>query len=497
MTNWLSHLIPSGAAGALSAVMAAHAAISFEPDGTIIEANPLFLEVMGYTLEEVRGRHHGMFLEPGTAESPEYRCFWDELRAGRHQSSQFKRLGKGGREIYIQATYCPVMGAGGQVVRIIKLASDITERSLRAADHDGQVAAIGRAQAVISFTLDAHILDANANFLAATGYGLSEIRGRHHRIFMDPAEAALPAYRQMWEALARGENCRGQFRRLGKGGREIWIEAAYTPILDMTGRPVKIVKYATDITAQMQERQRRVALGQEVDAELNEVGSTVSLTQNRAAEAVGRSRETAMSVQAVAAGAEQLAASVHEISRQIAEASRSTTAATGEADRATRMVTELVTAAEKITQVVRLITDIAGQTNLLALNATIEAARAGDAGKGFAVVASEVKGLAGQTARATEEIAAQVGQVQTAVEGAVAAIASIADAIARIDGITTGIAAAVEQQSGVTRDMSANMQSAAGAVESVNRSLEEIATAAASAEDKTRKVVETSKRLAA
>lgn len=494
----MAHFLPSfGTAAPLAALMAAHATIRFKPDGTIITANAAFLQAMGYTLEEVSGRHHSIFLERGTAERPDYKGFWEALRAGKHQTAEFRRIAKGGREVWIQATYCPVQGAGGKVTEVIKLASDITARSLQAADHAGQIAAINNSQAVISFTPDAQILDANPNFLATTGYSLAEIRGRHHRIFVDPAEAALPAYREFWEALARGETRRGQFRRIGKQGQEVWIEAAYTPILDSGNRPLKIVKYASDITAQMQERQRRLVLGQEVDTALGEVGRTVSLTRTRATEAVGRSRETAVNVQAVAAGAEQLAASVNEISRQIGEASRSTTAATGEADRATRMVTELVTAAERITQVMRLITDIAGQTNLLALNATIEAARAGDAGKGFAVVASEVKGLAGQTARATEDIAAQVGQVQSAVEGAVGAIASIADAIAKIDGITSGIAAAVEEQSSVTRDMSSNMQAAAGAVESVNRGLEEIATAATRAEETALKVVETSKRMAA
>lgn len=496
MPNWLSRITPSSTA-ALASLTSAHATISFAPDGTILDANPAFLALMGHGLAELRGRHRTILLAPGAAQSAEEQRFWAELGAGKAQKGQFRHITKDGREVWLQASYCPVPGPGGQVTRILMIATDITESARLAADHAGQVAAISRSQAVISFTLDGHILDANANFLGATGYGIEEIRGRHHRMFMDPAEAALPAYAELWAQLARGEFRQGQFRRLGKGGREIWIEAAYTPILDAAGRPMKIIKYATDITAQMQDRQRRHSLGQEVDAELRDVVGSVTVTRSRAAEAVGRSRETAASVQAVAAGAEQLAASVSEISRRIGEASRSTTAATGEAERATRMVSELVTAAEKISQVVRLITDIAGQTNLLALNATIEAARAGDAGKGFAVVASEVKGLAGQTARATEEIAAQVGQVQTAVDGAVRAIASITEAIAKIDGITTGIATAVEEQSDVTRDMSANMQVAAGAVEAVNQSLEEIATAAAGAEEQKSQVQETARRLAA
>jgi len=497
MLNSLSLWLQPRDKARLTAICASQAVISFTPDGTILQANPAFLAAMGYTAEEVVGKHHSLFLAPGTKESAGYRRFWDDLRAGHSQTAEFKRFAKGGREVIIQASYCPVLGANGQAVEILKIATDITERSKLAADNAAQAAAVRRSQAVVTYSLDGQILDANENFLTATGYTLAEIKGKNHRIIMDPADARKPEYAALWAAAGRGEFTAGEFRRMAKGGREIWIEASYNPILDLDGKPCKVVKYATDITARMQKRMLRADLSNKVDTAMGEVGGAVSLTYQRATDAVTTSRETAMSVQAVAAGAEQLAASVHEISRQIGEASRSTTAATAEADRATRIVSELVTAAEKITQVVRLITDIAGQTNLLALNATIEAARAGDAGKGFAVVASEVKGLAGQTARATEEIAAQVGQVQTAVEGAVGAIASIASAIAEINGITSGIATAVEEQSSVTRDMSANMQIAAGAVESVNRNLEDIATAASDAEEKARHVAETSRRMAA
>ncbi|WP_421993497.1 methyl-accepting chemotaxis protein [Roseococcus sp.] len=487
----------SGAQARLDAVHTSHAVIEFAPDGTILDANPLFLAALGYALEEVRGRKHAMFLEPGMAEREEYRRFWDTLRAGKHQTDEFRRLRKDGRAIWIQASYCPVFGRGGAVTGVIKFATDITERRLRAADHAGQVAAIATSQAVIEFDLGGTILDANANFLGALGYAMDEIKGRHHRLFVDPAEAALPAYAAFWAALARGEYQAAEYRRIGKGGREVWIQASYNPILGPDGKPWKVVKYATDITAQVNERLRRAELGRSVDAELVVVANAVAATNGQASGAVEASRETSMSVQAVAAGAEELAASVGEIGRRIMDASRSTSAATQQAERATAIVGELVNAAKRINQVIGLITEIAGQTNLLALNATIEAARAGEAGKGFAVVASEVKGLASQTAKATEEIAGQVGQVQAAVEGAVQAIDSIARAIAEIDVITTGIAAAVEQQATVTREMSASMQSAAAGVESANRTLEEIALAATDAEARTRQAAEASRALAA
>jgi methyl-accepting chemotaxis protein len=463
----------------LDAVYASHAVIEFELDGTIRDANPLFLQTMGYTLEEIRGKKHTIFLDPGAAEQPAYKEFWAELRAGLHRTAEFRRLGKGGREVWIQASYCPVRGSDELPVSVIKFASDITEQKRIAADYAGQLAAIHRTHAVIEFAPDGTILTANGNFLRAMGYTLEEIEGRHHRVFMEPAEAAHPDYAAFWAALGRGEFRAAAFRRIAKGGKPVWIEASYNPVLDPSGRVWKVVKYATDVTAKVEERIARAG-------DLAEIAAAVAETSREAVGAVETSRSTAANVQAVAEGAEELAASVAEIARQVRDTARATEAAKGEADRATGMVTELVQAAERITEVVKLISAIAGQTNLLALNATIEAARAGDAGKGFAVVAGEVKGLASETAKATGEIATQVGQVQAAVQSAAAAIGLIGGAIDRIDHVSAAIAAAVEKQHGVTRDVSGNMRTAADAVQRVSRTLAAIAQTAGRAEARTR-----------
>jgi methyl-accepting chemotaxis protein len=497
MLNWMSRRGRLNAKAVLDAVYASHAVIEFSADGTIRDANPAFLSLMGYSLEEVRGRHHRMFVDPAAANAPAYREFWDELRKGRHQTRAFRRIAKDGREVWIQGSYCPIIGADGQAATVVKIATDITASALLAAEHACQVAGVNRTQAVIAFQLDGTIIEANENFLKATGYEAGEIVGRHHRIFMDPLEAAKPAYGAFWTTLAEGHALAGEFRRLAKGGREIWIGGTYVPILDPDGRPTKVVKYATDITAMVQDRLRRAELSRDVDREITKVADGVAQTSARATEALQGSHRTAADVQAVAAGAEEMAASVAEITRQIVGATRSTAGAKDEAERASGIVTTLVDAAERIGQVVRLISDIASQTNLLALNATIEAARAGDAGKGFAVVASEVKTLASQTGRATEEIAAQVAQVQAAVEGAAGAIESISNAVREIDGVTGAIAAAVEQQSAVTRSMSENMQSAAAAVDSVGRTVEDIVTAANGAEATTQRAAETLRIVAA
>ncbi len=494
---WPFSVFPSNTQKTLDAVYASHAVIAFDMDGTVLEANPAFLAVMGYTIEEIRGKPHATFLPKGEGQTAEYRAFWAALREGKHQTAEFRRFAKGGQEIWIQACYCPVLGSGGKPVRVVKLAQDITTRKRLAAEAAGQMAAINRSQAVIEFGLDGTIITANQNFLDVVGYRLDEVVGKHHRLFMNPAEAASPSYAEFWATLRRGQFQMAQYRRIAKGGREVWLQASYNPILGPDGKPWKVVKYATDVTQGVSDRSRRVTLGNAVADELTAVGVAVGITSQRAVGAVDASRATSTNVQAVAAGAEELAASVSEIGRQIIEASRSTSAATGEAQRATQIVSELVEAANRINEVVSLITDIAGQTNLLALNATIEAARAGEAGKGFAVVASEVKGLASQTARATEDISAQVNQVQAAVSGAVSTIKSIAEAIARIDTITNTIAAAVEEQGSVTREMSSNMQNAAIAVEQVGRSLEEISEAATDADAKTRQAANTSRELAA
>ncbi|TXC65143.1 PAS domain S-box protein [Piscinibacter aquaticus] len=238
--------------GLLGAVDEAYASIEFDTTGHVLAANANFLGLMGYAREEVVGRHHRMFVDPADAASPDYVRFWAELNAGQSNSRVFKRLTKSGQEVWIQAVYAPVRDEGGAVCKIVKIATDVTRAQLQAADHEGQIQAVHKAQAVIEFTLDGKILNANDNFLAALGYSLAEIKGQHHSLFVDPEFRNSVEYRLFWEKLARGEFDTGQYRRIAKGGREIWIQATYNPIFDRAGRPFKVVKFATDITAQVQ-----------------------------------------------------------------------------------------------------------------------------------------------------------------------------------------------------------------------------------------------------
>lgn len=264
-------LLDADRAGQVAAINKSHAVIEFELDGTIITANQNFLDVMDYALDEVRGKHHSIFVEPGERESVAYRSFWDRLRQGQHQSAEFKRVSKTGREVWIQASYNPIFDLAGRPFKIVKFATDVTDQKLRNADHSGQIAAIGKSQAVIEFDLDGTILDANQNFLEAMGYGIDEIRGQHHRMFVMLADRESAKYRAFWDRLRDGAFQAGTFQRIGKANKEVWIEATYNPIFDVSGRPFKVVKFATDITRRVEQERKFKILSLVADGTDNSV----------------------------------------------------------------------------------------------------------------------------------------------------------------------------------------------------------------------------------
>ncbi|WP_054774550.1 PAS domain-containing protein [Methylogaea oryzae] len=236
--------------GQIEAINKSQGVIEFNLDGTVITANPNFLAAIGYSLSEIKGLHHRTFVDEAYASSLEYRAFWDKLNRGEYDAGEYKRIAKGGREIWIQASYNPIRDSDGKPYKVVKYAADITQEKLRSADFQGQIEAIGKSQGVIEFNLDGTVITANPNFLAAIGYSASEIKGLHHRTFVDSAYAASPEYRAFWDKLNRGEYDAGEYKRIAKGGREIWIQASYNPIRDLNGKPYKVVKYATDITQQ-------------------------------------------------------------------------------------------------------------------------------------------------------------------------------------------------------------------------------------------------------
>ena len=234
--------------GQLAAINKAQAVIEFNLDGTVYTANDNFLKTLGYTLDEIKGKHHSMFVEPAYRDSAEYRQFWRDLNDGKFQAAEYKRIGKGGREVWIQASYNPIFDASGKPFKVVKFATDVTATKLRNADFQGQIAAVGKTQAVIEFNLDGTVITANENFLKTLGYTLDEIKGRHHGMFVEASYRESAEYRQFWRDLNEGKYQTAEYRRVGKGGKLIWIQGSYNPILDLNGKPFKVVKFATNIT---------------------------------------------------------------------------------------------------------------------------------------------------------------------------------------------------------------------------------------------------------
>ncbi|MCD2184569.1 methyl-accepting chemotaxis protein [Rhizobium sp. GN54] len=482
----------------LSAMDRSQAIIEFDMNGKILSANENFCKAMGYELAEILGRQHHIFVDPEYAASAEYRAFWERLGRGEFDRQQYRRLGKGGREVWIEASYNPVL-RGGKPYKVVKFATDITEMKLKNAEGEGKLEAISRVQATIEFTPDGRILTANENFLSTLGYRLDEIADRHHSMFCDPGYVAGPDYAAFWQKLAAGEFVADEFLRIGKGGRQVHIQASYNPIFDMNGRVFKVVKFATDVT----ERVRAVnelAGGLHELAEGNlartlerpfiptldklradfnvSVGRLRSAIQTIAgnAEAIasgsqeirtaseGLSRELeqqAASVEETASAVNQITVTVKETSIRANEAGSLVADAKASADQSGDVVRRTVEAMSKIEAssaqiagIIGVIDVIAFQTNLLALNAGVEAARAGDAGKGFAVVAQEVRELAQRAATSAKEIKDLIGISEQHVRDGVGlvgqageALAKIADQVTRVHENVGAIVQASREQS--------------------------------------------------
>jgi len=432
-------------AGQIAAINRSQAVIHLALDGTIIDANELFLKTMGYEREAVLGRHHRMFVLGDYGHSPEYEAFWQNLNRGEYLSGEFKRIAKDGREIWLQASYNPIFDDSGRPFKVVKYASDITAEKLKAAEAAAQVAAVGRSQAVIHFDMDGRILDANQNFLDTMGYSLEQIRGQHHRMFVPSAYAASAEYAAFWDGLRAGRYSAAVYQRVGNGGREIWIQGNYNPVLDTDGRPFKVVKFATDITRSMAVR----------------------------GEAIQLAEQTLGNVRAVAMAADEMNVTASAISDRMQESRSAVDEIHARTQGADASTAKLRDAALSMDGVVQAITVIAEKINLLALNATIEAARAGEAGRGFAVVASEVKNLANQAAQATARISGEILSMQAVSGDVEQALASISTAVADVRRFIVETAGTMHQQSLVTTDVSRNIKIAAQGVAGIARSLDE------------------------
>lgn len=471
--------------GKLQAIDRSQASAEFALDGTVITANQNFLDIMGYSLDEIKGKHHSMFVEAGYRNSQAYRDFWSDLNQGKRQQAEFKRIGKDGREVWLQATYTPIFDLEDRPTSVVKYATDVTEEKKRNLNFQSQIEAIANTQAVVEFSLDGEVLDANEVFLSTMGYTIAEVRGRHHAMFVEPEYARGAEYAEFWRRIKEGRPQQGEFVRIAKDGTKRWLQASYTPIRDLDGNFYKVVKYAIDLTA---ERSLREVILDDLEqtiaglvAASNQIlGISGALTRHAlntsesATVAAGRTDEVSSAMQTVAGSAEELTTTVREISRQTADGSGKAAQAKIESDKANQMVQQLNGSSNAIGKIIKTISAIAQQTNLLALNATIEAARAGEAGKGFAVVANEVKELAKQTATATDDITSRVEAIQAASETAVTSITAISDVIDGLSEISTSTASAVEEQAGTTNDLARIIAESAEAVRGVSENITEV-----------------------
>lgn len=452
--------------------------------GDILNINEKFIEVSKYPKEELIGKGHNTTRHPDMPKEV-FKQMWATIGSGKIFRGVVKNRAKDGTPYYVDAVIAPIMGANGKPKKYLGVRYDITEMEIERQNMKGIFGAINSSYAYIEFDTSGNVLSANQNFLNAMGYSVEELRGKHHRAFCEAAYAASAEYAQFWPDLKSGKSKSGIFKRVTSGGKVMWLQAVYAPVLDETGRVSKIVKIATDVTDQ-QNMIRSVeetasalsAASTELTATATQMAGTAERTNGESQVAASSAEQVATGVQTVATNMEEMVASIKEIARSTNESSQMSKTTLARAQESNATIVKLGTSSKEIGDVIKVISSIAQQTNLLALNATIEAARAGEAGKGFAVVANEVKELAKQTAKATNDITNKIGAIQSDAQSAVEAIGGISVAVEKLNGIAGVIAAAVEEQTATTNEISRVVVQSKKGVESIAGTVRSVSMAA-------------------
>lgn len=482
-------------AASLSALYACSAIAEFSPQGICLNASDIFLKMTGYTKEELINQNHNILLPSEDRTSENYTSFWKNLQQGEPQSGEFHRVNKNNEDFWVQASYMPVRAANGKVVRVIKIAFDVTAAHDKAVQDNATLRAINHSQAVIHFKPDGTILDANDVFLTTMGYSLDEIKGKHHSMFVEPKYARSDEYKQFWKHLAQGQFCVASYHRIGKNHRDVWLQASYNPVVNARGQVVEVVKIASDITSTQQIGQalNELAAGNlcaSIDRPLvgsldalrlafngsmaslrlalsNILGASEniyknSIVVNQSADRLSlRAEKQAAGLEQTAAALEQITQSVQNFTSSAARMRNMTEKANSEAmssgkvmEGAEQTMGQINQNATQIADISSVIDEIALQTNLLALNAAVEAARAGDAGRGFAVVAAEVRALAQRSATAAKEIKSLISGSGKVVYAGVASVTNarqslnlVTDYIQTIDQAAGDAALGAKEQS--------------------------------------------------
>ena len=461
-----------------------YAIIHFKPDGNIIKANNNFLKAMGYTLDEIVTKHHSMFCDEKFSNTKEYKESWKRLRAGETITAEFQRVKKDGDYIFLRASYMPIF-ENGKVIEIIKLAQDITKNRLRNLHYIGQVKAINKSNAVIEFDMEGKILNVNDNFLSSVGYMKDEVIGKHHSIFCEESYKNSNEYKEFWKKLNRGEFDSGEYLRVGKNGKKVWIQATYNPILDLDGDPFRVVKYAIDIT----DKKNTMI---EIEKDINEFRSSLnnlSIASTKMLEESKSSMQNSLSVTNstedlnnvildLSKKIDDMLQSITSISQNAANSEKIASIAKEQSKESAKAMIKLNEESTKISDTISIISQIAFQTNILSLNAAVEAATAGEAGKGFAVVAQEVRNLATRSNEAAKNITSVIELIQSLVKESLNSIHGIDDTIEKINSMSKDISQSMVEQKNTSFELSNSAKQSSYNLNEVSKTMQKVSLSA-------------------